>query len=189
MCECCAAGGVAVFRCSSISKNSLCFVAHFCRLHSLGSVLPYLFLFSTAGVGLVLPVTAAVNKSESLQTGISHTKHNSTKLWVHQNQQSASVNSFPRWQTGKKKKNPKQKCDKKFHNLRLLSLPSFGFANESDWTWSRHALASKWHLFFFSSRQVKSQTKQSNCNSKPVENILQNLWMEPLCFIKGLIDC
>lgn len=44
-------------------------------------------------------------------------------------------------------------------------------------------------MFFFGSRQVKSQTKQTNCSSKPVENILQILLMEPPCFIKSLIDC
>lgn len=44
-------------------------------------------------------------------------------------------------------------------------------------------------MFFFSSRQVKSQTKQTNCCFKPVENILQILSMEPPCFIKSLIDC
>lgn len=103
VCECCAAGAEVAFHCSSTSQSSLYFVAHFCLLHSLGSVLQPSLIFSFSRM-LELDLRCPLLLQSTNQ-----------KVWRHvfptqnTNYESIKTSSLPlsfpsqRWQTGKEK--------------------------------------------------------------------------------------
>lgn len=90
------------------------------------SALPYLFLFLTTETWIVLPIIAAVNKSKSLETGVS--PHKTQLLPNYESIKTRRLPlSFP-FQDGRQ---AKKNSDKKAPQLELvMSLLSFGFADE-----------------------------------------------------------
>lgn len=131
----CATGAVVVFRCSSTSQSRLYFVAHFCCLHSLGSMLQPSLIFSFSRLlelDLRCPLLLQSTNQKAWKLVFP------TQNTILPNYESIKTSSLPLSFPFQDGRQAKKNSDKKLHNLSLLclflvsALLTKGFSLEAD---------------------------------------------------------